>query len=71
MTLPGEAAWIPAAMRPITELRPGEHAHLFARPRPGAPGRDPAAISRRSALPAGDLEAELAARGVEAITHRP
>jgi hypothetical protein len=34
MTLPGEAAWIPAAMRPITELRPGEHAHLFARASP-------------------------------------
>ena len=31
MTLPGEDAWIPAAMRPITDLYPGEHAHLFAR----------------------------------------
>ena len=72
MTLPGEAAWIPAAMRPIAELCPGEHAHLFAR---GLALAHLDATLRRSAAAArflaGDLEAELAARGVEAITHRP
>jgi hypothetical protein len=31
MTLPGDAAWIPAAMRPIGELCTGEQAHTFAR----------------------------------------
>ncbi len=31
MTLPGEAAWITAAMLPISELCPGEHGHLFGR----------------------------------------
>jgi len=72
MTLPGEAAWIPAAMRPIAELCPGDHPHLFA---PGLALAHRDATLRRSAATArflaGDLEAELAARGVEAITHRP
>ncbi len=31
MTLPGEAAWIPAAMRPIAQLCSGEEAHMFVR----------------------------------------
>lgn len=31
MTLPGEAAWMSAAMLPMSELCPGEHGHLFAR----------------------------------------
>jgi dienelactone hydrolase len=30
-TLSGEAAWMTAAMRPASELCPGEHGHLFAR----------------------------------------
>jgi hypothetical protein len=30
-TLPAEAAWIPAAMRPIVELSSGEQAHTFVR----------------------------------------
>jgi predicted dienelactone hydrolase len=72
MTLPGDAGWIPAAMQPITELCPGEHAHLFARglalAHLDATLRESAAAAR---FLAGDLEAELAARGIEAITHRP
>jgi hypothetical protein len=72
MTLPGEAAWIPAAMRPITELCPGDHAHLFAR---GLALAHLDATLQRSAAAArflaGDLEAELAAHGVEATMHRP
>jgi dienelactone hydrolase len=31
LTLPGEAAWMTAAMLPASELCPGEHGHLFAR----------------------------------------
>ena len=31
MTFPGDAAWIPGAMRPITELCSGEAAHSFTR----------------------------------------
>jgi dienelactone hydrolase len=31
MTLPGEAAWIPGAMRPASEMCPGDEAHAFTR----------------------------------------
>ena len=31
MTIPGEAAWMPAAMRPIDEMATGEQAHCFVR----------------------------------------
>jgi dienelactone hydrolase len=31
MTLPGEAAWMSAAMLPASELCPGEHGHVFTR----------------------------------------
>jgi len=31
MSLPGDAAWIPAAMRPMSELCSGEQAHAFVR----------------------------------------
>ncbi|HEY6314545.1 MAG TPA: hypothetical protein VIY52_27630 [Streptosporangiaceae bacterium] len=31
MSLPGDAAWIPAAMRPASELSSGEQAHTFTR----------------------------------------
>jgi hypothetical protein len=30
-TLPGDAAWIPGAMRPASELCPGDEAHAFTR----------------------------------------
>jgi dienelactone hydrolase len=70
MSLPGEAAWIPAAMRPIAELASGEQAHVFVRGLTLAHldatlrGLDAA----RGFLD-GDVEAELAKRGVEAIAH--
>lgn len=69
MSLPGEAAWIPAAMRPISELCPEAEAHLFVRGltlahldatlrgHPGA--RD---------LLAGDVDAVLRTRGISAAT---
>jgi hypothetical protein len=31
MTLPGEAAWMTAAMLPMNQLCPGEHGHAFTR----------------------------------------
>ncbi|HVS05261.1 MAG TPA: dienelactone hydrolase family protein [Candidatus Dormibacteraeota bacterium] len=72
MSLPGDAAWIPAAMRPMAELASGEQAHIFVRGLTLAHldatlrGLDAA----RGFLDA-DVEAELAKRGVEAIAHRP
>ncbi len=68
MSLPGEAAWLPAAMRPITELCPAEEAHAFVR---GLTLAHLDATLRRSAAAqrflAGDVGAELAGRGVEAF----
>jgi dienelactone hydrolase len=70
MTMPGDAAWIPGAMRPMAELCSGEAAHSFAsgltlahlddslRQRPEA----------RRFLD-GDIVAELAARGIEATEY--
>jgi dienelactone hydrolase len=70
MRFSGDAAWIPGAMRPITELCSGEAAHSFTcgltlahldsalRERPEA----------RQFLD-GDVVAELAARGVEATEY--
>jgi dienelactone hydrolase len=68
MPFTGELAWIPKEMRPAAELCPGEQAHLFVRGLTlchmdaALRGHDEA---RR--LLAGDVEAELAARGVEVI----
>src|SRR6266536_17378 len=72
MSFPGEAAWIPKAMLPIGELCSGEQAHLFVRGmtlchldvtlRQQPQARRPLA---------GDIQAQLAARGVEVILHRP
>jgi dienelactone hydrolase len=71
MTLPGEAAWITAAMRPASELCPGEHGHTFARGLAlahldSALRGSPAAeefLARRA-------ESALAARGVAAAEYR-
>jgi dienelactone hydrolase len=66
-TLPGDAAWMSAAMLPASELCPGEHGHLFARGltlahldsalRGHAPARE---------FLASRAERELADRGVDA-----
>ena len=69
---PGEAAWIPAAMRPITELSSGEQAHLFVRGLTLAHlDATLGGLVAAERFLAGDVEAELATRGVEAIAHRP
>lgn len=68
MPLTGELAWIPRDMRPLAELCPGEQARAFVRGltlcHMDAILRGQAAAQR---LWAGDLEAELAGRGVAAL----
>jgi predicted dienelactone hydrolase len=67
-----QLAWIPKEMRPIAEHCSGEHAHVFVRGLTLShmdatlQGREEA---RRCLL--GDLEAELAARGVAVMVHKP
>jgi dienelactone hydrolase len=69
-TFPPEAAWIPAAMRPISELCSGDQAHTFVR---GLTLAHLDATLRASDAAerflSGDVEAELTARGVEAFVH--
>jgi dienelactone hydrolase len=69
LSLPGDAAWIPGAMRPIAELCSGEHAHVFVR---GLTLAHFDATLRQSQVAGefldGDVVAGLAARGVEIFT---
>jgi dienelactone hydrolase len=68
----GELAWIPKEMRPIAELCSGEQARLFVR---GLTLCHMDAILRRQEeaqrLLAGDMETELAERGIGAIVYKP
>ncbi len=68
----GDLAWIPKEMRPIAELCSGEQAHVFVR---GLTLCHLDAILRRreeaQRFLVGDLEAELAVRGVDVIVHKP
>ena len=70
MTFPEELTWIPKEMRPIAELCSGEQAHLFVR---GLTLCHMDAILRQQEeaqrFLAGDIEAELAVRGVDVIGH--
>lgn len=71
MSLPGDAAWIPAAMRPISELCPPEQAHDFVRGLTLA--HLDAALRQSDAARkflARDVEAGLAGRGVVAFAYR-
>ena len=72
MPFTGELAWIPKEMRPIAELYSGEQAHLFVR---GLTLCHMDAILRRheeaQRFLAGDIEDELAVRGVDVIVHKP
>lgn len=59
-------------MRPIAERPSGDEAHLFVRGL--ALGHMDAILRRRieaQRFLLGDLEAELATRGVDGITHKP
>lgn len=70
MDFPGELAWLPQEMRPIAELCSGEQAHLFAR---GLTlGHFDATLrgqSEAQRFMLGDIETEVARRGVDAIAH--
>jgi dienelactone hydrolase len=70
LTLPGDGAWIPAAMLPIAELCSGAEAHLFVR---GLTLSHLDAALRRSEAAArflgADIQAELAAIGVDAVQY--
>lgn len=72
MQWPGELAWIPKEMRPIAELCSGEQAHLLVR---GLTLCHMDGILRRheeaQRFLVGDMEAELAVRGVDVIVHKP
>lgn len=71
MPFTGELAWLPKEMRPIAELCSGEQAHLFVRGLTLC--HMDAMLKRREEAGrflAGDIEAELASRGVEAFEHK-
>ncbi len=72
MPFTGELAWIPKEMRPIAELCSGEQAHLFVRGLTlchlDAKLREQAEAQH---FLSGDLEAELAVRGVEGMVPTP
>src|SRR5262249_1193443 len=72
MQFTGEAAWITEEMRPIAELCSGEHAHLFVRGLTLC-HMDATLKGQEDAqqLVVGDVESELAKRGVDAITYKP
>ena len=72
MSLPGAAAWIPAATRPISELCSGEQAHVFVRGLTlGHLDATLRGLGAAEEFLISDVTAELAARGVEAVAHRP
>jgi len=67
-TFPSEAAWIPAAMRPIAELSSGEQAHTFVRGLTLA--HFDATLRQMNTADrflSGDVEATLASRGVDGL----
>jgi hypothetical protein len=70
MEWPGELSWIPKEMRPVAELCPGAEARLFVR---GLAlchfDAHLKGLEEARRLLAGDLEAELAARGVGAFVY--
>jgi dienelactone hydrolase len=72
MTLPGEAAWMTAAMLPMSQLCPGEHGHISAR---GLSLAHLDAVLRGNDAAdrflAAGAESALAARGVQAVQYRP
>jgi pimeloyl-ACP methyl ester carboxylesterase len=71
MTFPKELAWMTEEMRPISELCSGEQAHLFVRGL-ALCHMDAVLKDREEArrFLAGDIEAELAARGVDCLVHQ-
>jgi pimeloyl-ACP methyl ester carboxylesterase len=72
MNWPAELAWLQKEMRPIAELCSGEQAHHFIR---GLTLSHLDATLRQDEnarrFLAGDLQAELASRGVDVMAHNP
>jgi len=71
MPWPAELAWMAQEMRPIAELCSGEQANLFVRGL--ALGHMDAVLRRRAEAQrflAGNIEAELAERGVDVLLHK-
>lgn len=71
MTLPGEAAWMTAAMLPMSELCPGQHGHQFARAL--ALAHFDWALRGNAAAEkflASDAERALATRGIDAAEYK-
>ena len=72
MQFPDELSWLPLEMLPMSQLCSGAEAQLFVR---GLTLCQMDAVLKRleeaERFLRGDLEAELAARGVEAIAHQP
>jgi hypothetical protein len=69
-TFAPEAAWIPAAMRPIGDLSSGEQAHTFVCGLTLAHFDSTLRqIEAADRFLSSDLEADLADRGVEAFVH--
>jgi dienelactone hydrolase len=68
----GESAWISKEMRPIEDFCPGDQAHIFVR---GLTLCHMDATLKRQKdaqrLLVDNMEAELAERGVDSITHKP
>ena len=72
MTFTGELAWLPKEMRPIEELCSGERSHAFTRALTlGHMDASLRADASAQRWMSGDLEAELAARGIQARVHAP
>jgi predicted dienelactone hydrolase len=72
MAWPRELSWLPQEMQPIAQLCSGEQAHLFVRGLTLA--HIDATLKQQEEAQrflAGDVEAELAERGVEVIVHKP
>jgi hypothetical protein len=70
LTLPGDAAWMPAAMRPMDELTSGEHGHVFVRGLTLAhfdATINDSEVAHR--FLSDDVESQLGMRGVEAYAH--
>lgn len=72
MPWPGDLAWLPNEMRPVAELCSGDQSHLFVR---GLTLCHMDAILNQQdeaqRFLSGDIQAELAERGVEVFTHKP
>jgi dienelactone hydrolase len=70
LDLPGDAAWMPGAMRPMSELTSGEHGHIFVRGLTLAHlDASLRALEVAERFLRSEAQPQLAFRGVEAYAH--